>query len=128
MDTMSLLIAVPLVLAIIYVAIRLPMAIGSNLRTGHWFRRQLAKDLDQLRLSRMLRYLGIDEARYLHEQKAVDIKNHMRKCDACDAKNECDEVLQVPAPSSEPGLGFCANIDDLKTIQKPSEQQPDTQR
>lgn len=116
MDLIGLIIAVPLVLATLYVAIRLPMAIGCNLKTGHWFRRKLAEDLSQLRLSRMLRYLGIDESRYLHRQKAINVKSHMQKCGACDAKAHCDQVLDDSDAGDEPALDFCANANDLQAL------------
>jgi hypothetical protein len=116
LDPVSLLIAVPLALVLLYLMVRLPLAIVGNLRAGHRFRQRLAASLEQLRLARMLGYLGIDRSTYLHEQPAVDIHRHMQRCADCDAKPTCDQVLDQEGPAEVEPLGFCANIEDLKTL------------
>lgn len=116
MDIASLVITVLLALLMLYLLVRLPLAILGNLRAGHRFREGLANALDDLRLSRMLSFLGIDRADYLHGQQGLEIRQHMAKCDACDAKSRCDQVLDGDKPAAVESLGFCANIDDLKTI------------
>ncbi len=119
MDPVSLIIAVPLVLVMLYLMVRLPLAIMGNLRTGYQFRQRLAASLEQLRLARMLGYLGIDRSAYLHEQPAVDIQKHMQRCADCDAKPTCDQVLDQGGPAEVEPLGFCNNIEDLKTLRPP---------
>ena len=119
MDTVSLIITLLLALLMLYLAVRMPLAILGNLRRGHRFRESLAKSLDDLRLSRMLGYLGIDRAKYLHNQPALDIQRQMERCDACDAKSRCDQVLEEDAPPQVESLGFCANIKDLKEMREP---------
>lgn len=118
MDIVSILISVLLAGLMLYLVVRLPLAIMGNLKAGHRFREGLAGALDELRLARMLRYLGIDSAVYLHKQQGLEIKKHMERCDACDAKSTCDQVLAEEAPADVESLGFCANIDDLKEIRK----------
>ena len=119
MDIVSLLITVLLAALMLYLVVRLPLAILGNLRAGHRFRQGLATALDELRLSRMLAYLGIDRAKYLHTESGVEIQKHMQRCDACDAKETCDEVLDRDKPAATASLGFCANIDDLKSMREP---------
>lgn len=116
MDLTSLLITLLLAALMLYLVVRLPLAILGNLKRGHRFREGLADALDELRLSRMLGFLGIDRDTYLHREQAIDVKRHMTRCDACDAKDKCDETLQSDTPADVESLGFCANIDDLKDI------------
>jgi len=118
-DILSLIITALLVVLMLYLLVRLPLAILGNLRAGHRFREGLAQALDELRLARMLKYLGIDSAAYLHKEKALDIQNHMDRCDNCDAKSRCDEALTETATPDVESLGFCANIDDLKEMREP---------
>lgn len=116
MDLISLIITLLLAGLMLLLIVWLPLAIMGNLRAGHRFREGLAGALDQLRLSRMLRHLGIDSSVYLHREPGVDIKRHMERCDACDAKARCDQTLEQDAPADAEALGFCANIEDLKRI------------
>ncbi|MCW5587224.1 MAG: hypothetical protein KIS75_13915 [Chromatiales bacterium] len=118
MDIVSLVITLLLAGLMLLLVVRLPLAILSNLRAGHRFREGLADALAELRLSRMLKYLGIDAATYLHKEQAVEIKKHMERCDACDAKSRCDQVLDNEPAADAEHLGFCANIDDLKEIRR----------
>ena len=119
MDLLSLIITLLLATLMLYLLVRLPLAILGNLRAGHRFREGLAQALDDLRLARMLKFLGIDQATYLHREEALDIKKQMERCDSCDAKSRCDEVLAEAATPDMDSLGFCANIDDLKEMREP---------
>lgn len=116
MDIASLIVTLLLAGLLLYLLVRLPLAILGNLRAGHRFREGLAIALGELRLARMLRYLGIESADYLHKQQALDIQRQMERCDNCDAKSHCDQVLEESPPVEVDSLGFCANIDELKTI------------
>lgn len=118
MDIISIAITVVLAVLMLWLAIRLPYAIARNLRDGFKFRRSLAHSLDDLRLSRMLTFLGIAKNDYLHRTPALDVKHHMTRCDACDSKDTCDETLEKDPTDESTDLGFCANIDDLKEIRK----------
>jgi len=118
-DIASLIITLLLAGLMLYLLVRLPLAILGNLRDGHRFREGLAKALDELRLARMLKYLGIDSAAYLHKEQALEIQKHMERCDACDAKEHCDQVLEEAATPDVESLGFCANIEDLKEMRDP---------
>lgn len=118
MDIASLVITLLLAALMLVLLVRLPLAIMSNLRAGHRFRQGLAAALEELRLARMLKYLGIDSAVYLHKEQALEIQKHMERCDACDSKSRCDQVLEAAAPADVDTLGFCANIEDLKDIRE----------
>ncbi len=118
MDIVSLIITLLLAGLMLYLLVRLPLAILGNLRAGHRFRQGLAAALQELRLARMLKYLGIDRDAYLHKEQALEIKKHMERCDNCDAKSTCDQVLEEAAPADVESLGFCANIDDLKEMRE----------
>lgn len=115
MDLTSLIIVGTLAVLATWLAVRLPFAIFRNLQAGHRFRRRLAVTLDNLRLSRMLGVLGIDKDEYLHREPAVAIRQQMERCDACDAKQQCDEALADPGTAPDT-LGFCANLDELKAV------------
>jgi hypothetical protein len=117
-DIASLIITLLLAALMLYLLIRLPLAILGNLRAGHRFREGLAQGLRELRLSRMLTFLGIDQEGYLHKQQGVDIQRHMARCDACDAKSACDQILEQAERADVDTLGFCANIEDLKVIRE----------
>ena len=114
----SLVITVLLAALMLYLLVRLPLAILRNLRAGHRFRQGLAAALEDLRLSRMLGFLGIDKADYLHRETALEIQKHMQRCKACDDKERCDQVLEGDTPVETESLGFCANIDDLKSVRE----------
>lgn len=119
MDIASLIITVLLAGLMLYLLVRLPIAIIGNLRAGHRFREGLAKALEDLRLARMLKHLGIDSDRYLHKEQALEIQKHMERCDNCDAKSRCDQALDEATTPDVESLGFCANIDDLKGMRDP---------
>ncbi|KHF24440.1 DUF6455 family protein [Solemya velum gill symbiont] len=117
MEIGSMLGVLVLALLVLAVALVMPYAIARNLVTGHTYRNQLDKGLDSLRISNMLGFLGINRSEYLHTQHGVDIQTHMEKCDACEDKELCDDVLSEER-QEETDLGFCANIDDLKRIEE----------
>jgi hypothetical protein len=119
LDITSLVITFLLAGLMLLLIVRLPLAILGNLKAGHRFREGLAAALDELRLARMLKYLGIDRASYLHREQALEIQKHMQKCDQCDAKGRCDDVLGQDATADVEALGFCANIEDLKAMREP---------
>lgn len=113
MDLVSVVITFALAAMIVALVFWLPFAIVRNLQTGEEFRDALRRALDELRLSRMLALLGVDRDRYLHHHSVLEIHKHMRRCDGCDEKAQCDAALE--ASESDPkALGFCANIDDLE--------------
>lgn len=88
-------------------------AIGNNKRHGDEFHKNLARRLQQLRLSRALRMFGVDPTRYLHSERVVDVERHMRNCAACEETERCETSLADGNRSAE-GFGFCPNYDELQ--------------
>lgn len=121
MDIGSLIGALALAALVLAVVVMMPISIGRNLVRGHEHRNRMDGELSKLRLSKMLGFLGIDKAAYLHQQQSVEIRDHMKKCDDCGDKEQCDDVLAAEQVSPEVDLGFCANIDSLRTMEKPAE-------
>ena len=90
-------------------------AIVFNLNVGRKYRETLARDIDKLRLSRMLTALGIDVTSYLHSERIVDIQQQMGRCSDCGRTAECDDRLahgEVDAAD----IGFCNNEQSLHKI------------
>ncbi|MEJ2308481.1 MAG: DUF6455 family protein [Gammaproteobacteria bacterium] len=118
MDIGSLLGTLLLAALVMGVVVMMPIAIGRNLVRGHAYRNRLDNELSGLRLSKMLRFLGIDKAAYLHRQPSVEIREHMEKCDSCGDKALCDDTLAGNNTTAEVDLSFCANIDSLQALEK----------
>ena len=86
--------------------------IRQNYRTGQSFRQNLAKRINQLRLSKMLKARGIDLSAYLHTDSINEIEQNMRTCENCGVKNSCDEELENEN-LIETKLQFCPNDESL---------------
>lgn len=104
------LVALALVLFTCYLA----WAILRNMREGQRFRVRLARRLEQLRLSRLMRLMGLDTVRYLHEQPIVAVGEHMRTCTRCPETTRCDQALEQRKP--EAVATYCANYRSLQLI------------
>lgn len=90
-------------------------AIVFNLNAGRKYRQALARDIDKLRLSRMLAALGIDVSSYLHRERIVDIQQQMGRCSDCARTAECDERL-ADGKVDAAEIGFCDNEQSLQQI------------
>lgn len=101
-------------LAMALFAFSLAWAILHNLREGQAFRAQLARRLEQLRLQRLMRMLGLDPGRYLHQERIVDVERHMRACAQCPETARCDQALEQHQP--EAVTSYCANYPELKEL------------
>ncbi|WP_018233895.1 DUF6455 family protein [Thioalkalivibrio thiocyanodenitrificans] len=99
----------------------LSWAIMRNLREGERFRARLAHRLEQLRLHRLMRMLGMDPNRYLHEQPIVDAERHMRACARCPESTRCDQALEQEQPESV--AAYCANYEDLQALRDREKQE-----
>lgn len=90
-------------------------AIIFNLNAGRKYRQTLARDIDRLRLGKMLGALGIDVSAYLHSERILDIQQQMSRCSDCARTAECDDRLaggKVDAAE----IGFCNNEQSLQQI------------
>jgi hypothetical protein len=90
-------------------------AIVFNLNVGKKYRQTLARDIDKLRLSRMLAALGIDVDSYLHSERIVDIQRQMGRCSDCGRTAECDDRL-ARGDVDAADIGFCNNEQSLQQI------------
>jgi len=119
--TISLLSATLLALLLVSFAILLMVAIVFNFRAGMKYRKALAEQLDHFRLAKMLVALGIDIDEYLSTERVVDIHTHMKRCNACENVDECDEQL-AQGNLSPDGIEFCNNEQSLREIARTREQ------
>ena len=109
--TVGLLLA--LVLAVF--TLLLPMAFVVNFKTGAVYREKLASQVDRLRLGNMLAALGITTDTYVSKERAIDIREQMTRCKACENTASCDEKLQQEAVTADE-IGFCSNEESLRKL------------
>lgn len=115
MNLFSIIVSGLLALLMVAFAGLLFAAIVFNLRIGRKYRESLARDIDRLRLSRMLAGLGIDVTRYLHNERILDIQQQMSRCSDCARTAECDERLAGGSVDAHE-IGFCNNEQSLQQI------------
>lgn len=93
----------------------LPVAIVFNTRSGMKYRQTLVKQLDHLRLGKMLTALGIDRDSYLSSERVVDIREQMERCSACANTEKCD--IQLDEGNVDAGtIDYCNNEASLQKI------------
>lgn len=86
-----------------------------NVKAGMRYREALAKNVHDLRLSKMLTALGIDTNEYLHRERVVDIQNQMNRCAACENTDACDESLAAETITTD-NIDYCNNEASLKEM------------
>ena len=106
-----------ILLAIIAIAFTLlalffVLLISRNVREGKVVREQLALRVENLRMSKMLRALGLDFSKYLYSVPLTKISHSMNNCDKCDATDQCDEKLKQPEIKPDE-IDFCPNHECL---------------
>lgn len=115
MNIPSLIIAGVLGLMLAAFSLLLFAAIVFNLKIGKRYRRRLARELERLRLAKMLAALGVDTSVWLHSERIVDIHNQMKRCAGCAQTAKCDDRLA--GGDVDPGqIGFCDNEQSLKDL------------
>ncbi len=115
MDIFTLFVGTLLVIAIAYVILRLAVVIAFNVKSGVLYRRNLARKINDLRLSRMLAALGIDINRYLHNERVIDISEQMNRCVTCENTQTCDEDM-LKGKVSVDHIDYCNNEQTLKEM------------
>ena len=115
MNTLNLAILGLLALLLAAFMVLLPVAIVFNMKAGMKYRQELARKLDSLRLGKMLAALGMDLNEYLASNPAVDIRDQMERCNACDNTEECDDKLSSNAIDAD-RIGFCNNEESLRDL------------
>ena len=71
----------------------------------------LARRVTQLRLSKMLQFLGADVDEYIHKVPASDINMHIHRCWRCSEHDTCDSCLRDGKHIAE--MKFCPNHQSL---------------
>jgi hypothetical protein len=118
MNTLSLIITGLLtILVVVVFAILLPIAFIFSFRTGMAYRERLAGQIDKLRLGKMLGALGIDIDAYISKERAVDIREQMTRCQACENTDTCDERLEQEDITAD-SIDFCNNEKTLQEMTK----------
>ena len=115
MNTLLLIAIGLLVVGLAISLVLLPLAIAMNVETGMKYRRDLAEQLDKLRLGKMLAALGVDINRYLNSERMVDIHHQMRRCTTCTNTETCDDTLTKGDVAAD-NIQFCNNEESLRKL------------
>ena len=115
MDIFTLLAGGILGLFLLYVIMRMSYVIMRNVIVSMEFRKNLAGKVHSLRLNKMLGALGIDVNRYLHNERILDIEEHIDKCTACQNTDTCDEQL-AQGSITVGNINYCNNAQALQQI------------
>ncbi|MEN8176199.1 MAG: DUF6455 family protein [Pseudomonadota bacterium] len=90
------------------IAVMVPYSIQRNYRHGLGFRERLLARAEKLRISRMLKALGVDTDACLHQAPVVEIEQNLRNCEGCQDTEICDDALQS-ANLEIREVSFCPN-------------------
>lgn len=123
MEFLSIIVLGLMIALLIAISILIPAMIVFNIKAGEKYRENLAEQLSQLRINRMLGALGIDVNRYLHQQHVHEIHQHMNRCESCENTDQCDQELnnnQVDPAN----IAYCNNDEALNKIVSKQEQAP----
>ena len=116
MNTLTLItIGLLMILILAVFTVLLPIAFVFNFKTGMVYRERLAGQIERLRLGNMLAALGIDTDAYVSKERAVDIKEQMTRCKACENTETCDEKLEQDVVTAD-SIGFCNNEESLRKM------------
>jgi hypothetical protein len=115
MDIFTIIAGGILGLFMLYVVMRMSYVIMRNVIVGMEFRKNLARQINALRLNKMLAALGIDVNSYLHQERVIDIEEQIGKCSACQNTAICDD--QLAKGTIQPGnIDYCNNEEALQHI------------
>lgn len=117
MDALTTVLITFLLLILAFVALLSGFAIIYFLGAGQEYRKTIIIMLNKLPIKRMLEKRGIDINDYLQEQSALDIREHIRNCNNCSKKEECEEHLAIKA-TAETDYSFCPNNENFKEIKQ----------
>ena len=118
MDTLTTVLIAFLLVILGFVVLLSGFAIIYFLGSGQEYRETMMAMLNKLPIHRMLKKRGIDIDNYLHEQSALDVREHIRNCKNCTTKEECEENLAKKEDSPETDYSFCPNDENFKIIKK----------
>ncbi len=115
MDIFTVIIGSILSLFVLYVIMRMSYVIMRNVIVGMEFRKRLARQVNALRLNKMLSALGIDINTYLHSERVIDIEEHIDKCSSCQNTEICDDQLAKGTIQAS-NIDYCNNEESLQHI------------
>lgn len=94
--------------AMLLLAFSFALLVKRNIQQGTLVREQLAKRVESLRMSKMLKALGLDFQGYLYRVPLSKINSSMKNCENCATTDQCDDMLQQP--QIDPAqIDFCPN-------------------
>ncbi len=118
MNTLTLVIIGLLTALVVAIfSVLLPVAFIFNFKTGMAYREKLATQINRLRLGKMLGALGIDIDTYISKERAVEIRDQMTRCKACEKTDTCDERLEQNDITAD-SIDFCNNEKSLQEMSK----------
>ena len=115
MDIFSVIVGGILALFMLYVLLRMSYVIMRNVIVGMEFRKNLARQVNALRLNKMLTALGIDINSYLHSERVIDIEQQIDKCASCENTETCDDQLSKGTVQAG-NIDYCNNEKSLQQI------------
>lgn len=126
MSIFNYIILILLAVAFAVVGLGFILLITRNVKQGRVIREQLAERIESLRMSKMLKALGIDFSTYLHQVPLNRINESMNKCDDCPTIDRCDEKLQQDTITPEE-IDFCPNQECLTKFTELKKQESNLQ-
>jgi hypothetical protein len=115
MDILTIIAGGILAVFMLYVIMRMSYVIMRNVIVGMEFRKNLARQLNALRLNKMLAALGIDVNNYLHKERVIDIEQQIDKCSSCQNTDICDDQLSKGTIKAS-NIDYCNNEEALQHI------------
>ncbi len=115
MGTLTFIVIAILALALGYFIILLLIRIRNNVITGQSYRQALQAEIATLRMDRMMAALGINRQRYLHQQRTLDIHQHMQSCRECKNTDTCDHQLATKMVDKNT-IDYCNNAESLRNV------------
>ncbi|MCP4077751.1 MAG: hypothetical protein GY744_16385 [Gammaproteobacteria bacterium] len=100
--------------------------ITRNVKQGLVVRHLLAKRVESLRMTKMLRGLGLDFNQYLHTVPLSKVSESMGKCESCPTTEICDDKLKQGSLEIQ-DIDFCPNQECLGKFSTQKEQEDQQQ-
>lgn len=121
MNILNYIIMALMAIAFIVLSVGFVLLIMRNVKQGRVVRHKLAERVESLRMSKMLKALGVDFSSYLHQVPVNKINESMNNCDDCSTIDECDVKLQKETLKPEE-IDFCPNQECLSKFTELSKQ------
>jgi hypothetical protein len=93
------------------------------MQQGKVVRQKIAQRVESLRMSKMLKALGLDFSQYLYTVPLHKINDSMNKCESCHTTDICDNKLQQGHIEPDQ-IDFCPNHECLGKFSEMSKDNP----